>query len=86
MIQKSGNKVGKKIISVVSGPGCLTFLLFLCFLGGGKDRSLSQKWMDTRKSSSPHRSPKTVSIAQEGLEFCQVAIRLFREKRGFSIV
>ena len=68
------------------GLGFLTFLMFLCFLGGGKGGSLSKQVSNRRNSNSPHEIAKMISITKEGLELCHVARMLFREKRGFSII
>lgn len=65
----------------------LTFLMFLCVLGGGEDGSLGRKGSSRRKNPSPHRMVKMVSVAQEvELELSQVVRTLFRDRRGFSII
>lgn len=86
VIQKSGSKGRKKVISVGSGQRILTFLVFLCSLGGGEGPSLSEQWTNTRKSSAPHTMPTMASITQQGLDCCQVAIALFRGQRRFSMI
>ena len=66
--------------------GFLTFLTFLRFTGGRKDGFLWREGRSTRKSPSPHKKARMVSIAQEvEVELNQVARKLFRNQRGFSM-
>ena len=76
----------KRLTFLSLGQRFLTFLMFLRSLGGGKDGLLSKQDSNRKKSSSPHEMVKMVPITEEGLELCQVAITLSREKREFSII
>lgn len=86
MIQRSGNTNRKKTNFFESGQRFLTFLMFLHSLGGGKDGLLSKQDSNRKKNNSPHEMVKMVPTTEEGLELCQVAITLSREKREFSII
>lgn len=60
--------------------------MFLCFLGGGEDRLLEKQGSNKKKSPSPHRKLRMISITQEvGLVLSQVALMLLREKTFSSI-
>lgn len=64
----------------------LTFLVFLYFLAGDKGGLLWKQGSNRRKSPSPHRKAKMVSITQEGgLELSQVIPAFLREKKSSII-
>lgn len=82
MIWKRENINKKKRKSLLGlSQRFLTFLMFLCFLGGDKDSLFSNK-RNRRKSPSPHRRARMVSVTQGAKpELNQVAITLFRKER-----
>ena len=59
--------------------------MFLCFLDGGTYESLCKHGSNRRKSPSPQRNARMISVNQEvELDLSKVAVMLFKEKK-FSI-